>query len=187
MRLWIRKLTGGNLEYDWLPMTKELRETFLWWPEDRPFKEAEHVFVCLDETSFCQEYYGKPFRKRRHFMNRLCVKAGVVAFGFHAIRHLSASALYRMGYQLAVIQTILRHRSPNTTERYLKSLGLERVRAALESLSRKDGKVLRFKRRGSDAAKPLNKKPSEEPSSPQTAKQKLGPVGQQTNFLDENW
>jgi len=36
---------------------------------------------------------------------------------------------------MSVIQTILRHKRPTTTNRYLKSLGLENVREALEQLS----------------------------------------------------
>ena len=47
------------------------------------------------------------------------------------IRHLSASILYSLGYEVAVIQAILRHKSPSTTERYLRSIGLERVQDAL--------------------------------------------------------
>ena len=43
------------------------------------------------------------------------------------------------------MQAILRHKSPKTTERYLKSVGLERVREALEDLSRKKGEVLEFR------------------------------------------
>ena len=57
------------------------------------------------------------------------------AFRFHAIRHLTASILYRLGQPVSVIQAILRHKSPNTTALYLKSLGLEETRGALESLS----------------------------------------------------
>ncbi len=37
---------------------------------------------------------------------------------------------------MAQIQAILRHKSPSTTERYLKTLGLEQVRDALEGLSK---------------------------------------------------
>jgi len=55
--------------------------------------------------------------------------------------HLTASILYHHGKPLANIQAILRHRSPKTTERYLKSIGLERVREALEGLSNKSGKA----------------------------------------------
>ncbi len=65
-------------------------------------------------------------------------------FGFHAIRHLSASILFKLGYEVGVMQAILRHKSPNTTERYLRSIGLERVREALEDLKPADSKVLEF-------------------------------------------
>jgi len=78
-------------------------------------------------------------------MRKLCDKAGVKHFGFHAIRHLSASILYKKGEELAVIQAVLRHKSPGTTERYLRSVGLERVREALEELPREKGEVLEFR------------------------------------------
>ena len=90
---------------------------------------------------------------RQHFMGRLCDKTGVKRFGFHAIRHLSASILFKLGYELGVIQAILRHKSPGTTERYLRSIGLERVRDALEDLSQGKGKVVEFKSRKRDVAK----------------------------------
>jgi hypothetical protein len=48
---------------------------------------------------------------------------------------------------------ILRHKSPGTTERYLRSIGLERVRDALEDLSQGKGKVVEFKSRKRDVAK----------------------------------
>jgi len=49
-----------------------------------------------------------------------------------------------LGYEVAVIQLILRHKSPSTTEGYLKSLGLEKARAALESLPINKGEVVSF-------------------------------------------
>ena len=147
VRLWTRKRTDGTYEYDWLPMTRELRKSILWWWENRPIKDQPNVFLCLDETELGKNYFGKPFKYRLQFMRRLCDRAKVKRFGFHAIRHLSASILYKLGYEVAVIQAILRHKSPNTTERYLRSIGLERVRDALEDLSPKKGKVLDFKPR----------------------------------------
>ena len=69
-------------------------------------------------------------------------EAKVEPFGFHAIRHLTASTLFNAGYDLGVIQATLRHRSQSTTERYLKSIGMERVRDALESLSTKPAEVV---------------------------------------------
>lgn len=78
-------------------------------------------------------------------MRRLCKSAGVNPFGFQSIRHLSASTLFKLGYELAVMQTILRHKSPNTTERYLRSIGLERVRDALEDLTFEGAQVIKLK------------------------------------------
>ena len=145
IRLWTRKRKDGAYEFDWLPMTAELRASFRWWWENRPIKDHTNVFLCLDDTEFSREYYGKTFQKRQHFMYRICEKAGVKPFGFHAIRHLTASTLFKLGYEVAVIQTVLRHKSPSTTERYLRSIGLERVRSALEQLSNeKHAKIIRM-------------------------------------------
>ena len=151
IRLWTRKRQSGTYEYDWLPMTKELRKSLMWWWEHRPIKDSKCVFLCLDKTAFTKEYYGKPFLHRQHFMRRLCDKANVKTFGFHAIRHLTASILYKLGYEVAAIQSILRHKSPSTTERYLRSIGMERVREVLESLpnnstSTKEAEVIEFDR-----------------------------------------
>ena len=176
VRLWTRKRKDGTFEYDWLPMTKELKDALLWWLENRPIKDKPYVFLCLDETPFCHEDYGKPFKYRLQFMRRICDRAGVKRFGFHAIRHLSASILRKLGYDVAAIQPILRHKSPRTTELYLKSLGLEEVRQALEDLSKRKCNVLAFKPKVMmEECEVLsrNKKPSGEPSTPQTARPRL--------------
>lgn len=146
VRLGTRKRRDGTLEYDWLPMTEELKAALLNWWESRPLKDTLHVFVCLDETAFTRKYFGKPFTSRQHLMPRLCARAGVKRFGLHAIRHLTASTLYQAGQPVAVIQAILRHKSPSTTERYLRSLGLEHTREALEGVFRGKarGKVIPF-------------------------------------------
>ena len=97
IRLWTQKREGGNQECDWLPMTTELRSVLLKWWEERLAQttaDKDHLFLCLDEFFFCEEYYGEPFKHRQHLMKRLCEKASVKPFGFHAIRHLSASILY---------------------------------------------------------------------------------------------
>ena len=147
VRLWTRKRLGGNLEFDWIPMTKMLKKALLWWQENRPIKNVDHVFLCLEEQNFCIESYGKPFKYRQHFMGNLCERAEVKRFGFHAIRHLTASTLYRLGYVVADIQSVLRHESANTTAKYIKSLGLEKLRPALEAFSQQKGNVLVFKPR----------------------------------------
>jgi len=147
--LWTKKREGGHKEYDWLPMTSDLRQALLQWCEERlkqPTDDKEHVFVCLEETPFCKEYYGKPFLHRQHLMERLCNRANVKPFGFHGIRHLTASILYKKGYPLAIIQAILRHANPNTTARYIRSLGLEETRGALEEGLKGPAKVIEFQK-----------------------------------------
>lgn len=134
VRLSTRKREGGNLEYDWLPMPDVLANALNEWLESRTVN-SEYVFVCTENTPFTKEYYGKPFQYRLLFMRRLCDKAGVKRFGFHAIRHLTASVLYKLGNSVGVIQAILRHKSPSTTERYLQTIGLEQTRKALEGLA----------------------------------------------------
>ena len=82
VRLWTRKRAGGIYEYDWLPMTRELRGALRWWSEQRPIKDQLHVFLCLDETKFCREYYGKPFKYRHHLMRQPCDRAHVTTLDF---------------------------------------------------------------------------------------------------------
>lgn len=130
IRLWTRKRTHGSLESEWLPMTSELREMLMEWRNVRPIKDNEHVFLIIDPANM--EYYGQPFKIRRRFMKQICSQVGVKPFGFHAIRHLTASILYRKGKNVSEIQAILRHKNPSTTNRYLQTLGLEHTRNALE-------------------------------------------------------
>ncbi|WP_207261993.1 tyrosine-type recombinase/integrase [Desulfovibrio sp. Huiquan2017] len=58
-----------------------------------------------------------------HF--RACIPAGVEPFGYHGIRHLTATELFHAGPPASLIQRILRHKTPNTTARYLHELGLD--------------------------------------------------------------
>ncbi len=145
IRIWTQKREGGTKEFDWLPMTSELKKSLMGWWQERPIKNSPFVFVCLNKEHFCEPYYGKPFKERRHFMKKLCERAGIKPFGFHGIRHLTASILYHKGYDVSVIQAILRHKSPTTTNRYLKKLGLESTRQALEKGLAGPGTLVPFK------------------------------------------
>jgi integrase len=129
-----------------LPLTTDLRQALVRWWDERPIKHSSHIFVCLEELSCLENRHGEPFVARSKFMHRLCAEAKVKPFGFHAIRHLTASILYHKGYSLAHIQAVLRHQNPNTTSRYLRRLGLEQVRSALEEGLRKPAKVIELKR-----------------------------------------
>lgn len=135
IRLFTRKREGGVLEYDWLPMKKELQQALVVWLKQRAAIagiDPEHVFVCLSELPCTDAYYGKPYQNRRHHMGTLCKRAEVKPFGYHSIRHLVASELHRKGYDVGYIQELLRHKSPLTTTKYLQSLGLERIRKAVD-------------------------------------------------------
>jgi integrase len=78
------------------------------------------------------------------FMRRLCRKAGVKPFGFHAIRHLAATILACEGLDIPSVQAILRHKNPNTTARYIKSLGVQPDKLDRIFEKRKAPKVLFF-------------------------------------------
>lgn len=155
IRLWTHKRKGGKKEADWLPMTGELKIALTEWLRVRPVK-ADYLFVCLETLPCLADLYGKPFVTRQKLMKRLCRRAGVKPFGLHAIRHLTASTLYGKGYSLAHIQAVLRHKNPKTTERYLRKLGLEQVREALnEGLKRPSKtKVVRLRKGKEETKRP---------------------------------
>lgn len=144
IRLWTRKREGGDLEENWIPLTPTLKQKLEGWIKIRPVK-SEHVFSILRCAKGLPEFYGRPFTNRQHFMRRICKRAKVKPFGFHAIRHLSASVLWNEGIDIKDIQLILRHKSQATTERYLHRLGLlsptgARIGEALE----RGGKVIQL-------------------------------------------
>ena len=63
-----------------------------------------------------------------------------------------------IGYVVAVIYSILWHKSPRTTERYLKSMGIERELEALEDLSREKAKDIELKPKKRRRPKSVSKK-----------------------------
>jgi integrase len=145
IRLWTRKREAGSLEYDLLPMSAELTNELKLWAGRRLSHntvDKQHLFVCLSPLPCIEDYYGKPFTKRSHVMERWCKKANVTPFGWHAIRHLTASTLYRRGYSQSHIQAVLRHKSATTTARYLRSMGLSEVRKALDEGLRRECQII---------------------------------------------
>lgn len=127
VRIGTRKRLGGSLEYDWLPMTDELFNAMIL---HRQEAKNEWVFPNLEN--------GEPFKVRQKHMKRICQKAGVMPFGLHAVRHLTASILAQSDVPMVTIQRILRHKQLTTTERYIR--GLEPVRPALEILSNRNSR-----------------------------------------------
>jgi integrase len=114
VRFGTRKTRHGGMEYAWVSMTTRLRDAL---DLHRSHSQSEHVFT--------QPVTGEPYTTRQHFMEKLCEKAGVKAFGFHAIRHLSATIMAYKGLEIPNIQSVLRHHNLNTTARYIKKLGVE--------------------------------------------------------------
>ena len=112
IRLGTRKTKSGGLEYSTIPMTSDLSAAL---QSIRTRPRSLYAFSQED---------GQPFTSRQHYMERLCRRAGVPTFGFHSIRHLSASILARANVPIPTIQAILRHKSATTTARYLHSLGI---------------------------------------------------------------
>lgn len=144
LRLYTKKTRGSHWRADWLPILPELLPALSWWKDARPYKAAEHVFTCLDDTPSKNHVPGGPFKSRQHFMPRMCARAKVKAFGLHAIRHLRATVLYEGGARLHEVQKWLRHESAATTERYLKSLGLDVDQLAEAAMRGGGGKVIPF-------------------------------------------
>lgn len=143
IRLYTRKRETG-MESDLLPMTSDLRAALRGWWENRPIKDSPYVFVIIpNRCNAIERYFGRPYSDGGQIMPRLCDAAKVRRFGFHAIRHLTASILYHRGVDRAVIQAILRHRRASTTDIYLRSLGVE-VEGVGDAL-RRPGVVIEIK------------------------------------------
>lgn len=151
IRLWTRKRQGGHLESDWLPMTAELQEALAWWLDNRPL-DRPWVFYCTHVQDAKQGQdpelhprHGQPFMYRRWWMGQICREAGVQPFGLHAIRHLTARHLHEQGYPVQFIQRVLRHRSAQTTERYLSRIGIKLIRDMVNNgMPTRTGKILEF-------------------------------------------
>jgi len=113
LRLATRKRKGGKLEYNWIKMTSTLKDALL--KHSKNITSSNHVFV--NPTT------DEPYKWRQHLMKNLCLRAKVRPFGFHAIRHFTASLMATRGVPLQDIQGVLRHKSPTTTDRYIHKLG----------------------------------------------------------------
>lgn len=118
IRLYTRKRKDGSIEYDWLPLTKLIQDKLELLADQRGDDQ------CL---VFPNPKNGKMYGERLRWMKRLCEKAEVKRFGLHAIRHLSASILIENDVPLIDIKSILRHKSLNTTERYIHRLKSLRI------------------------------------------------------------
>lgn len=108
-----RKRRGGNWEFDWLAMNEDLEQVLwgLWQKREQ------------DEWVFFNRVQGTRYLYRSKLMGTICRNAGVSKYGFHTIRHFVASYLFdKKKVSLPVISKLLRHKSLQTTERYLQAI-----------------------------------------------------------------
>jgi len=136
IRLGTRKTGHGGIEYSWVPMTTEL-QTALGYHKLHGIRKGEDYVFPSPRTRIA-------FKNRCRWIKALCKKAGVKPFGFHAIRHLSATILAHEGLDIPSVQAILRHKNPNTTARYIKSLGVQPDKLDRIFENRRGAKVLSF-------------------------------------------
>lgn len=111
IRLYTKKRTSGR-EGDWIPLTDILAVEL----------QAQRLETGFREYVFINPDTDQPYAFANDMVKTMCCLAGVKQFSYHAIRHLSASLLDKVGVPLATIQRILRHQSITTTARYVHSL-----------------------------------------------------------------
>ena len=134
IRLGTRKTGGRGREYAWIPMTTALRDAL----GEMKIRNRGNPLV------FSNRHNGAQYTARQHMMPELCKAAGVKPFGFHAIRHLSATILAYEGMDIPSVQAVLRHKNPNTTARYIKSLGVQPDKIEAAFAKKKGAKVVPF-------------------------------------------
>jgi integrase len=117
IRLIDHKTKGGGRRERWLPLHLDLANALAWWKAEQPYK-AETVFFQEENRT----HYGEPFTHRHHFMPKLCKRAGVKPFGFHALRHKSAAIAFS-AQGLNAAQMLMGHYRATTTDRYIRSSG----------------------------------------------------------------
>jgi len=121
-----RKRKGGGMAYDPFPMNDSLYVILKAMWNDR--KQDAWVFWNKKESA--------PYNRRPKMMKKLCERAGVKHFGFHALRHYVATyAKDKEKQPMGVISRLLRHKSLRTTEIYLHSM----PGAVQEAVAKMDG------------------------------------------------
>ncbi|EGB15403.1 integrase family protein [Pseudodesulfovibrio mercurii] len=126
---WTNKRRSGNAEFDELPISDMLRAHL-----------AEWMLMSRDEELVFGSRFEGLLDINNRWLRRLCADVGVRNFGYHGIRHLSASIAIHNGATIVEVQQLLRHKSIATTQRYIhkvkKSTGAV---DALDAAWRNDG------------------------------------------------
>ena len=128
--LYTRKKRGGHLTPRKVTMSDKLFKIMSRRYEKRD-KRKPWVFWHRYWSRKKGEWVEGSYADRKRIMEKLCKKAGVKYFRFHALRHFGASLLDQMNVPIGTIQRILGHENRTTTEIYLHSLG-DSERKAME-------------------------------------------------------
>jgi integrase len=114
------------MKYRWIHMNGMLFDSLQdQWKTRLP--QSDYVFQNRDSR---HPRYGDRYIARRRFMKGLCKRAGVKTFGFHALRRFFGSLLAdKYKESIPVIQKLLGHASPNTTEKYIYNISQDAKRA----------------------------------------------------------
>ena len=99
LTLWTRKKKYSNLVPRRIPLPPALRE----------FKKDGRLFPR--------------WKERPRFLDKLCGKAGIKKYGWHAYRHLKASLMANQKVPIMEIKNYLGHESLEVTQTYLHLLG----------------------------------------------------------------
>lgn len=142
IRLSTCKTSDGSRKYEWLTMPSRLHDALV----AHKLTSGGHGHV------FTSPRTGEAYKCRKHFVTRLCQRAGVRRFNFHGIRGLTATLLADGGVPMKEIQHILLHASMTTTDRYIRRIGgtNDMLAAAFDRFekNKKAGKVVPFSANG---------------------------------------
>lgn len=139
--LWTRKRKGGQMPPRSVPM---LPGTKLFEIIQRRWASRGEGRVYVFTNPLTGDMYGKNQHSINLMLKRLCERAGVKHFGFHALRHYVSWRLMDSGKcSVADIQHLLGHQRTTTTETYLKSFmpNMDKLGAVLDEETDADAVV----------------------------------------------
>ena len=129
VQLWTQKRKGGSKQRRLVPISARLQAIL---DEQRPVT-GNMGFVFINPVT--QAPYSMRQPSMKLMLKRLCKKAGVTPFGFHATRHYFAVCLVKsQKADITDIQQLLGHQRPTTTDIYLRSVApnLDRLAGVIE-------------------------------------------------------
>ena len=97
-------------------------------PKNKTLKKVIESQPKIGEYIYCHED-GKRYGYRSKMIRTLCKNAKVREFTYHNLRHYGASKLADEGVPITVIQVLLGHQRPTTTDIYLQSIRPDMIEA----------------------------------------------------------